>query len=105
MFPNQRELRHGMITKISEKIQSAVLSVGRTKEDLKKYTLNIESTAWTNSKGNQVGAGVPGADAVRACSVGGLLDPLLLPLCVCHLSMPCGSPCTKQCLLLSLIHI
>lgn len=54
MFPGQRELRHGMINKISEKIQTAVLSVGRTKEDLKKYTLNIESTAWNNSKGNQV---------------------------------------------------
>lgn len=54
MFNNQRELRHGMINKISESIQAAVLSVGRTKEDLKKYTLNIEQTAWHNSKGDQV---------------------------------------------------
>jgi len=54
VYPTQRELRHGMISNISERIQAAVLSYGRTKEDLKRYTLNIEQTAWNNSKGNQV---------------------------------------------------
>jgi hypothetical protein len=43
-----------MINSISEKIQAAVLSVGRTKEDLKKYTLNIEATAWQAAMGDQV---------------------------------------------------
>lgn len=56
MFDNQqRERRHAMISQISASIQSAVLSVGRTKEDLKKYTLNIEDTAWRNSGGKPVG--------------------------------------------------
>lgn len=70
MFPGQRELRHGMIQKISDKIQAAVLSVGRTKEDLKKYTLNIEQTAWTQSRGVQVCAGLSmavGAAHICAC--------------------------------------
>ena len=62
---NQRELRHGMISRISERIQALVLMNGRTKEDLKKYTLNIENTAWKKSQGNQVGA----VGGVLCCAV------------------------------------
>lgn len=43
-----------MITRISSVIQTAVLSTGKTKEDLKQYTINMESTAWKNSKQNMV---------------------------------------------------
>lgn len=68
MFVNQRELRHSMISKISERIQAAVLSVGRTKEDLKKYTLNIEQTAWHNSKGDQVRHMEPHAASMPTCT-------------------------------------
>jgi hypothetical protein len=69
-----REVRHAMITKISSAIQSAVLNSGRTKEDLQTYTINMESTAWTQSKGNLVSGVIAEGQLLACVRVPGLCD-------------------------------